>query len=97
MRAQARLVKMCSGAGILQDFEGSDHWPVYADLHLPAPLPKGPSAPALELRNRRTGTGALSALLLSALQRAWCNSSWWLLFFLGFWLHVIAQVAGNGR
>ena len=45
-------------AGILADFEGSDHAPVYADLALQEPLPRAARAPPIDLRNRRTGTGA---------------------------------------
>ena len=40
------------------DLEGSDHAPVWADLQLPAPLPKGPRPPPLDARNRQSNTGA---------------------------------------
>lgn len=42
---------------IWSGFEGSDHAPVWADLQLPDPLPVGDRPPALDLANRRTGSG----------------------------------------
>lgn len=76
MRAQAEkpFAEMFSGAGILDEFEGSDHAPVYADLQLPNPLSKGPSAPALDLRNRRTAAGAHPPCFSVLCKRAWCYS-----------------------
>ena len=84
MQAQAGkpLAELFINAGIREGFKGSNHSPVYATLQLPEPLPKGQPAPALELRNRRTATGALSALLLSALQKGLVLFSW--LFFLAW-------------
>jgi hypothetical protein len=52
-----------TGAGILADFQGSDHAPVFADLTLPQPLPCGARTPPLDLHNRRTGTGARACCL----------------------------------
>ena len=75
MQAGKSFVDKFSNAGILDDFEGSDHAPVYADLQLPEPLPRGSRAPALDLRNRRTATGAdFAVLLFGILQNVWWPS-----------------------
>lgn len=56
-QGRAPFADCFTDAGILADFEGSDHAPVYADLALREQLPRGATAPPIDLRNRRTGTG----------------------------------------
>ncbi len=72
------FVHKFTDAGILAHITGSDHAPVYADLQLPLPLPRGTSVPDLDLRNRRTGAGPrlfCASLLLLAFQGNLINSS----------------------
>ena len=67
------------------DLEGSDHAPVWADLRLPAPLPKGNRPPPLDARNRQSSTGADLVEGLHApkqrlawhLTHPWCHASTW--------------------
>ena len=39
------------------EYEGSDHAPVWADLQLPEPLPRGVKPPSLDVRNRQSSSG----------------------------------------
>ena len=49
------------------EYEGSDHAPVWADLQLPEPLPRGAKTPSLDVSNRQSSSGDTQSLWLMAM------------------------------
>ena len=63
-----------TGADVWADAQGSDHAPVWADVALPAPLPRPPAPPPLSTRFMFTGAHihALASQLVLLAWHRWC-------------------------